>query len=139
MLKIEQHTRICAEIPFVHQYRAPFEKVLVTFKGEIKRSIQKWMPGTDKCSQWLALWRYKIFLKRDAFVARQHRLSCANLPITVAYWRRNVCNLVPSWFALAHGTTQTLEGLKEKGFYVVWLKSTCFCAFHLLSHPRHAA
>ena len=74
----------------------------------------------------------------DAFVAFQHRLAGADLPVPVADRGGDVGDLVAARLAPAHGAAEAAEGFEEERFHVVRLRAAGLGALHVLPHAGHA-
>lgn len=59
----------------------------MTVERQIKRGIEQEMAGTDEGGERLAVRRDQRFLKGDALITRQHRLTGSDQTIAIAYRR----------------------------------------------------
>src|SRR5262245_37823159 len=97
------------------------------------------MAGTDKGREGLALRRNEGFLEGDALVARQHWLTDADEAVAVADGRWHMGDLIAARLPLAGRPPELLEGFEKERLDVVRLQPAGLGAFHLLTHPGHAA
>jgi hypothetical protein len=86
----------------------------VALERQVKRSVEQRMTWTDERGERLTLRCDQGLLKSDAFVARQHRFSCSDHAVAVAYRSGNMGHLITARLPLARCAAKPLESFKEE-------------------------
>ena len=89
------------------------------------------MPGADERRWRKALRRNQRLFECDAFIARQHRLPDADLPIAHPYRAGYVGYLVASSFPWLGRAAQAVKCFQKEGLNVVRLQTPCLSALHI--------
>src|SRR5712691_1331397 len=97
------------------------------------------MARTDEGRQGLALRRDERLLEGNALVARQHWLTNADEAVAVTDRGWHMRDLIAARLPLAGRSTKLLKRFEEERLNVMRLQTARLSAFHLLTHPGHAA
>jgi hypothetical protein len=139
VLQVEKHARLVAGVIFIHKDGSTAQQIAVTLQHEIERRIKQWMPRTHESGERLSLRLDETFLKDNALIPREHRLTKTDETIPIPNRRGNMRDLVTASLAQPCRAAEQTEGFEEEGLDVVRLKPTGIGTLHVLADAIHPA
>src|SRR5882724_197618 len=105
MLKIEKRSYLISSVLRIDECCATPKQITIPFHDDIDRHVEQRMTRTNETGGRFSQNVDQVLLKRDPFVARQHRVPHAHDSIATPNHCGHVSNLITTGFALANRTS----------------------------------
>ena len=139
VFQVEEHPRLAAGVPVVHQNGPTLQQLTVALQRQVQHRVQQGVTRAHERCRGLADRRLRLLVEDDALVAGQYRLPSARQPVPSPHDGRHVRNLITAGLPLSHLAAQPTKRLHEERLHVVRLQPAGVGALHLLAHPVQLA